>query len=154
MWAKSRNIFFQVGLDKPLNNLLSKGTSAPVLLSKGTSAPVAPILKGHEAMPASWLRSLTSQTNSRCGTSQQSAQLWNSQSSDCQTTSPNQEIPAMLVRPSVQNAPEKVGDTCPAGYSHRKTANRLLKHQVEWLHPRPCLIPSWCWASKTIWDCY
>ena len=41
-----------------------------------------------------------------CGTSQQSAQLWNSQSAGCRTTSQNWEITATLVRPCIQNAYE------------------------------------------------
>ena len=45
--------------------------------------------------------------SSRCNTSWQRAQVWNPQSPGCQATSPNREIPAMLVRPCVQNAPRK-----------------------------------------------
>jgi len=25
--------------------------------------------------------------------------------------------------------------------------------QVAWLHLRPCLVPCWCGASRTIWNC-
>ena len=43
-----------------------------------------------------------------CDTSQQSAQLWNSQSPECRTTSPNSEIRTTLVRPCIQNAHERL----------------------------------------------
>ena len=79
--------------------------------------------------------------------------MWNSQSPECRTTSPNREIPATLFRPSVQNAPGKIGEASPAGYTHRKTTKRFPKDQVEWLHLRPCMAPSWCWDSRTTWDC-
>jgi len=46
-----------------------------------------------------------------CDTSRRSAQLWNSQRPECRTTSPNWEIAATLVRPCVQNAPRKTGET-------------------------------------------
>jgi len=92
--------------------------------------------------------------SSRWKTSRQSAQLRNSQSPECRTTSPpNREIPATLVRPCVQNVPGKSGETRPAGYTPGKAVKRTPKGQVEWLHLRPCLVPSWCGASKTIWDC-
>ena len=35
----------------------------------------------------------------------------------------------------------------PAGYSHAKAAQRLTKDQLVWLHARPCLVLSWCWAG-------
>jgi len=25
---------------------------------------------------------------------------------------------------------------------------------MSWLHLGPCLVPSWCGASRTMWDCY
>jgi len=31
-------------------------------------------------------------------------------------------------------------------------AHSLSKDQVAWLHLWPCLVPSWCGASRTIWD--
>jgi len=55
--------------------------------------------------------------SSRCNTSWQTAQVWNPWSPGCQATSPNREIPAMLVRPRVQNAPGKNGELSPSGYS-------------------------------------
>ena len=68
------------------------------------------------------------------------------------TSPPIREIPAMLVRPCVQNVPGKIGEASPAGYTHAKAARSSPKDQVEWLHLRPCLVPSWCRASRTIWD--
>ena len=45
----------------------------------------------------------------------------------------------------------------PSGYSlhptHGKAAQNSSMNQVAWLHLRPCLVPSWCRTSKTIWDC-
>ena len=41
----------------------------------------------------------------------------------------------------------------PAGYTHRKATHSPTKDQVEWLHLRPCLVPSWCGTSRTTWDC-
>jgi len=43
---------------------------------------------------------------------------------------------------------------CMSCCLHLRAAKSSPKDQVEWLHPRPCLIPSWYWASKTIWDRY
>ena len=40
----------------------------------------------------------------------------------------------------------------PAGYTHGKVAQRSSKDQVEWLHFRSCLVPSWCGASRIIWN--
>ena len=85
-------------------------------------------------------------------TSRQSAQLWNSQSPECRTTSPNWENTTTLVRPCIQNAPRKTGEANPAGYTHGKRAQMSSKDQVEWLHLQPCLVPSWCGASRTIWN--
>jgi len=45
--------------------------------------------------------------------SRQSVQLWNSQSPECRNTSLNWEIPATLVQPCVQNAPQKTGKGHP-----------------------------------------
>ena len=61
----------------------------------------------------------------------------------------------MLVRPCIQNAPGKNGELSRFGYSlHRRgAAQSLSKDQVEWLHLRPCLVPSWCGSSRTTWDC-
>jgi len=28
------------------------------------------------------------------------------------------------------------------------------KDQLDWLHLRPCLVPCWCGASRTIWNCF
>jgi len=38
-------------------------------------------------------------------------------------------------------------------YTHWKAAQRSSKDQVAWLHIRPCLVPSWCGANRTVWDC-
>jgi len=62
-----------------------------------------------------------------CDTLRQSAQMWNSQSPECQTTSPNWEITATLVRPFVQNAPRKTGEASPAGLIHGKVIQRSSK---------------------------
>jgi len=37
--------------------------------------------------------------------------------------------------------------------THGNVAQRLSKDQVEWQHLPFCSIPSWCGASRTIWDC-
>jgi len=29
---------------------------------------------------------------------------------------------------------------------------RLGAPDLEWLHLQPCLVPSWCGASRTVWD--
>ena len=79
--------------------------------------------------------------------------MWNSQSSECRTTSPNREILTRLVRPCVHNAPGKIVEASPAGYIYGKAAKRSPKDQAEWLHPGPCLVPSWCGASRTMRDC-
>jgi len=36
--------------------------------------------------------------------------------------------------------------------THGKTAQSSSKDQMAWLHLRPCLVPPWCGASRTIWD--
>jgi len=33
-----------------------------------------------------------------------------------------------------------------------KPAQRSSNHQVEWLHLRPCLVPSWCGTSRNVWN--
>ena len=68
----------------------------------------------------------------------------------CRATFPNREISAMLVRPCDHNVPRKLGEASPAGYTHRKATQKSSKDQVEWLHLRPCSVPSWCGASRTI----
>jgi len=35
----------------------------------------------------------------------------------------------------------------------QKSSHGSPKDQVEWLLFRPSLITSWCWVSRTIWDC-
>jgi len=50
--------------------------------------------------------------SSRCDTSWQRAQV---ESLGCQAASPNREIPAMLIQPSVQNVPGKKGELSPSG---------------------------------------
>jgi len=62
---------------------------------------------------------------------------------------------ATLVLPFVQNVPGKVGEassaSCPDGNAvHR---GRPRSRWRSWLHLRPCLVPSWCGASRTIWYC-
>jgi len=50
----------------------------------------------------------------------------------------------------MQNVPANNGELSPSGYSlytHWKAA------QVTWLYLRPCLDPSWCGNSRTIWNC-
>ena len=49
-----------------------------------------------------------------CDTSRHSAQLWNSQSPECGTTSPNWESKDILVRACVQNAPRMTDEARPA----------------------------------------
>jgi len=45
----------------------------------------------------------------------------------------------------------------PSGYSlhptHGKAAQNSSMNQVAWLHLQTCLVPSWCGARGTIWDC-
>ena len=50
-----------------------------------------------------------------CDTLRQGAQLWNSQSLECRTTSPNWGRTDILARPFVQNAPRKTGEASPSG---------------------------------------
>ena len=38
-------------------------------------------------------------------------------------------------------------------YTHWKAGQSLSKDHLAWLHFRPCLVPSWCGASRTTWDC-
>ena len=61
----------------------------------------------------------------------------------------------MLIWPCVQTVPGKNGELSPSGYNlhHGKAAQSLSKDQLAWLHLRPCLVPSWCGASRNIWDC-
>jgi len=35
----------------------------------------------------------------------------------------------------------RVGEANPDGYTHEIAAKRSSKHQVEWLHLQPCLVP-------------
>jgi len=44
---------------------------------------------------------------------------------------------------------QETGGASPAGHTHGKAAQRSTKDQVEWLHPRSCLVLSWCGASRT-----
>ena len=59
----------------------------------------------------------------------------------------------MLVWSYVQNVPGKIGKATPAGYTHKKVAQRKTKDQVEWLDLWPSLVLFWCEASRTMWDC-
>ena len=47
-----------------------------------------------------------------------------------------------------QNVPGKNGELSPSGYS---LYTPWKAAQVAWLHLRPCLVPSWCGNSRTIW---
>jgi len=38
------------------------------------------------------------------------------------------------------------------GYTQGTAAQGSSKHQVEWLHLRPYLVPSWCGINRTIRD--
>jgi len=55
----------------------------------------------------------------------------------------------------VSNVPGKNGELSPSGYRlhPRERGPKFVQDQVAWLHLRPCLVPSWCGASRTIWDC-
>jgi len=66
-----------------------------------------------------------------CDTSRQSAQLWNSQSPECRTTSPNWENTTTLLQPCIQNTPQKTGEASPAGYAHGKATQMSPKAWVE-----------------------
>jgi len=81
-----------------------------------------------------------------------SAQLWNWYRPESPATSRNREISATLVRPCAQNIPRGIGEERPSGSTHGQGAHRSSKARVEWLHLRPCLVPSYCGASRTIWD--
>ena len=50
--------------------------------------------------------------------------------------------------------PTKIGKARRAGCTQEKAAQRLSKDKVEWLHLRPCLVPSWCGISRIIRDCW
>jgi len=66
----------------------------------------------------------------------------------------SEQISDMMVRPRDQNFPGNSSKACPLGYNHGKAAQMSTKDQEAWLHLRPCLIPSWCGARRTIWDCW
>jgi len=53
----------------------------------------------------------------------------------------------------VQNVPGKIGEASLSCYTHGKVAQRSTNGQAAWLHHRSCLVPSWCGASRTTWDC-
>ena len=38
-------------------------------------------------------------------------------------------------------------------HTHRTAVQSSFKDQVEWIHLWLFLVPSWCGASRTIWDC-
>jgi len=90
----------------------------------------------------------------RVDTPRQSAQLWNSQSSEFRATSPNREIPVKLVRSCVQKILGKIGEESPAGYTPVKAAQRSCKDKLAWLYLRSCLVSYRCGASRTIWNCW
>jgi len=46
-------------------------------------------------------------------------------------------------------ATRQIGGASAAGYAQGKTAKKSTKDQVTWLDLRPCLVPSWCEASRT-----
>ena len=62
----------------------------------------------------------------RCDTSWQGAQVWNLWSPEYQATSPNREIPAVLVRPCIQNVPGKNCELSLSGYSLHQGRNQLF----------------------------
>jgi len=87
----------------------------------------------------------------RCDISWQGAQIWNPWSPECQGTSPNREIPVVLVRPCISRmSQERIANQVlwAAVYTHWKAA------QVVWLYVRPCLVPSCCGYSRTMWKCW
>jgi len=59
--------------------------------------------------------------SSRCDTSRQSAQRWNSESLEYRATFPNRESPATLVRPCVS------GEASPAGYIHVESGPEVVQ---------------------------
>jgi len=65
-----------------------------------------------------------------CDTSQQSAPLWNSQSPECRTTSPNSETTTTLVRPCIQNA-------------HKRLVRQVLLAKSTGKQPRSRPKPRW-----------
>ena len=83
----------------------------------------------------------------------QSAQLWNSESPECLATSTNREIPATFVRLCDHNVPVKIGKASSAHYTTVKLSSGCTRTTCLWLHLRPCLIPSWRGASRTICEC-
>jgi len=97
-----------------------------------------------------------------CGTSRQSAQLWNS------NVEPFYECRALLnVEPFYESSDRsyaglamclecrrKNGKASPVGYTYGKADKRSSKDQVEGLNLRTFMVPSWCGCScRTVWDC-
>jgi len=90
---------------------------------------------------------------SQFNTSRQSAQLWNSESREHHpwSTSMNGEISAMLIQPGVQNVterlPRQVLLATPTG---KRTRARLKPGDAK---TSATLVPCWCGANRTIWNC-
>jgi len=63
------------------------------------------------AITLAWLLYFSPSLHHWRDTSRQCAQRWNSQSPECRTTFPNWDITATLVRPCVQIAPRKTGES-------------------------------------------
>ena len=75
-------------------------------------------------------------------------------SPECQAVSPIGKISETMVWPRDQNAPGKIGEASPVGATHWNMIQKSSKHQMAWLDHQPCLFPSWCGASRNIWDCW
>ena len=142
VWANSCNKLFK-------SIFINREITCDTVIKRHLRSPLPPFWEIRGSLPPS----CPPLGRSRCDTSRQSAQLWNSQSPECRTTSPNREIPALLVQPSVQNAPGKIGEASLAGYTQGKAAQTSSKGHVEWLHLQPSLVPSWCGANRIIWNC-
>ena len=79
--------------------------------------------------------------------SQWSAQLRNSESPESQATS--LETPASLVQQRCPDVHARLARQVLLVTTREKLAQKTSKDQVEWPHLRPCLVTSWCGASKT-----
>jgi len=86
--------------------------------------------------------------SSRCDTSRQNVQLWNSQSLECRAASANKMISAVIARPRGRDVPGKFGEARPDHDTNGKGVHMPATDQWARLHLRPALVPPW-WASRT-----
>ena len=139
VWTNSCNTLFK-------SILINREITCDTVITRH-STPVAPFwnVRGRCPRHASGLLRLWS---SRCDTSRQNAQLWLCKALNCNHFSSESRDPSYPIRPSLQNVQEKFAS--PVGYTHGKVAKSSPKDQVERLYLWPCLVPSWCGASRAI----